>query len=433
MKLFGKWEIRKVDNVNNCNCYQSTLADALNFGSFYNNNSAMAISAVFRAVEIISDSVAMLPIKINRGEAKHKEEDKNHPLYYVFDDRNYNNTLTKYNFMKLLIQSVLLKGNGFAYINRDNDGNVVSLRFLESSDVAIHYDKKQNTLYYTAPIITSKNIQRTDMIHLVKNSYDGINGVPVLTYAARALKIANNTENSASSFFTNGCNLAGILKVNGQLSDKQKHDIRTAWAQAYQQGGNGLAVLPGNMEYQPVQLSASDSQLLESRIFNVQDIARFFGISPVLLGDLTHTSYSTMEATQTQFLLHTLEPYIVMVELEFSRKLLKPSESNYYINLDENYILKSDKTAQASYYSSLLDKGVLCINEVRKDLGLSEVDGGDKHIIPFTDLNMNTINNSDVKTSDDVSEDKPAKATDAKRSRKRAKEVESNKEEVENE
>lgn len=233
------------------------------------------------------------------------------------------------------------------------------------------------------------------MIHLVKNSYDGVNGLSVISYAARTVKISNNTENSANSFFNNGCNLAGILTVQGQLSQQQRTDIRNSWNQAYTNGGSGLAILQGNMDYKPVQVNAADSQLLESRLFNVQDIARFFGISPVLLGDLSHSSYNTIEAVQQQFLLHTLQPYIVMIEEEFTRKLFKPSESNLSINLDETAILKTDKTAEANYYGSLLDKGILCVNEVRSMMGLSPIDGGDVHIRPFTKIEDNLINKTD--------------------------------------
>ena len=164
-----------------------------------------------------------------------------------------------------------------------------------------------------------------------------------------------------------------------------------------------MAVLQGNMDYKPIQLSAADSQMIESRQYNVQDIARFFGISPVLLGDLSHSSYSTLEAVQNQFLLQTLQPYITMIEDEFNRKLLLPSESNLTINLDETYLMKSDKTATATYYSTLIDKGILCINEVRRELGYSEIEGGDKHIIPYTTINDNQINNT--QTTDGTNEE----------------------------
>lgn len=363
------------------------FGDSLMFGVLQNQNTAMNISAVYRAVEIISDSVAMLPIKVRQTDNGKKEEIEQHPLNYIFKD----NLISKYNLIKLLIQSVLLKGNGFAYIRRAKDGTATELQYLESGDVQIHYSKQKKELFYTCNIISAKKIEPCNMIHLVKNSYDGVNGLSVISYAARSIKLANSTENSASSFFTNGCNLSGVLTVQGQLSDKQRNDIRSSWNQAYSNGGNGLAILQGNMEYKPIQLNAADSQLLESRLFNVQDIARFFGISPVLLGDLSHTSYNSIEATQNQFLLHTLNPYIIMCEEEFTRKLLKPSESNLSIDFDETALLKTDKTALASYYGSLLDKGVLSINEVRKELGYNNIEGGDKHIIAYSKIEDNTI------------------------------------------
>ena len=279
MKIFG-YNITK-EKRNAAPVQPVTFGEALTFGGIYNGYAAMNVSAVYRAVELISDSIASLPIYIT---SRSDKELTGHNLNYIFK----NMVMTRYNFMKLLVQSVLLKGNGFAYIERADDGTVTDLHFIESGDVVVNWDKYTRTLYYQVNVLKGRTVkvEPCNIIHLVKNSYDGINGVSVLSFASRAVKLANNTENSANSFFTNGCNLAGVLTVQGQLSDKQRSDIRSAWTQAYSNGGNGLAVLQGNMEYKPIQLSAADSQLLESRKYNVSDIARFFGISPVLLGDL---------------------------------------------------------------------------------------------------------------------------------------------------
>ena len=396
MKLFG-WNIEKrnkeVEERDTTTVNSPYIfGDALNFSGLRNQYSAMNISAVYRAVEIISDSIAMLPIKIRQLDADHYNELDSHSLNLVMKNAGY---LSKYTFIKLLIQSIMLRGNGFAYIERAGDGTVTGLRYLPSGDVQIHYNKEKKELYYTCNYVSKKRIEPINMIHLLKNTYDGVNGVSTLTYATRSINLSNNTENSANNFFTSGCNLAGILTVQGQLNDKQRDQIRSSWNQAYSNGGAGLAVLQGNMDYKPIQLSAAESQMLESREFNITDIARFFGISPVLLGALSHSSYSTIEATQNQFLLHTLNPYIVLVEEEFTRKLFKPSESNLVIDLDETALLKTDKSALAGYYGALLDKGVLCVNEVRKELGYSPIEGGEKHMIAYTKIEDNLINNEE--------------------------------------
>lgn len=389
---------KKTEKRSNELQYVSNFSDALTFSPFYHSSTAMNLSAVYRATELISDSIAVLPIKIQRIGEQEKNEVENHPLKLIFSDKNNSNLLSKYTMMKLLVQSVILRGNGFALIKRAEDGTVTELQFLEPNEVQINYNKIKNELYYTVPKLTkTKHIEPINMIHLLKNTYDGVNGLSVLSYAARALKIANATEESANSFFGNGCNLSGVLTVQGQLQQKQKNEIRSSWAQAYANGGQGLAVLQGNMQYQPIQISSKDSQMLESRLFNVQDIARFFGISPVLLGDLSHASLNSIEALQQEFLVHTLQPYVTMIENEFNRKLLKPSERKLNIILETNEILRTDKQAQANYYSTMLSNGIMSINEVRKELGYNPIEDGDQHVIPFTDISQNTIGNNNNK------------------------------------
>lgn len=390
-KFFGLEEKRSTDGLQ----YVSNFSDALSFAPFIHNSNAMNISAVYRATEIISDSIAMLPIKIQKTDSMNgKNELDSHPLKLVFGDKANGNNLSKFTLMKLLIQSVILRGNGFAYIERSEDGTVTGLRYLEPQDVIINYDKYKNKLYYSTTLFSSQkkiHIEPINMIHLVKNTYDGVTGISVLSFAARTLKTSNATEESAKSFFDNGMNLSGVLTVQGQLNQKQKDDIRSSWSQAYSNGGQGLAVLQGNMSYQPIQINAKDAQMIESRQFNVQDIARFFGISPVLLGDLSNSSYNTIEAVQNEFLLHTLQPYITMVENEFNRKLLKPSEKKLNIILETNEILRIDKQAQSNYYATMLSNGIMSINEIRRELGFNPIEDGDKHVIPFTDLNQNQI------------------------------------------
>lgn len=394
MKFFGnglgftgsqKAEKRELSYIS-CNA-----SGALPFFSNSNQYSAMNISAVYRAVELISNSIATLPIKILISDESGKNEAEKHPLNYVFSDRNTDNLISKFTLLKLLVQSVLLRGNGFALIERSGD-RVRSLRYLEPNDVQIVYDKIKNSLYYDVPII-KKHVEPKDMLHFVMFSYDGIKGLSVLQNAARSLSIAHSSENAAKGFFDNGMMINGILKVQGPVSQQQREDLRAAWNETYTANGSGIAILQGNMDYQTIQLSAKESQMLESRQFSVTDIARFFGISPILLGDLSKTSYSTLEAVQNDFLVHTLQPYITMMENEFNRKLLKQTESNLSITLETNEILRIDKAAQSNYYSTLINSGVLSINEVRKEIGYNGIgEDGEKHIIPYTDIATNTIN-----------------------------------------
>lgn len=365
---------------------------ALPFFPMSSQRSAMCLSAVYRATELISNSIASLPIKVFREATEGKNEVTEHPIAYLFNDRNADSIISKFTLIKLLVQSVLLKGNGFALIERAADRTPISLRYLEAGDVLINYDKVKNTLTYDVPML-KKKIAPRDMLHFMMFSYDGVNGLSVLKHADRSLGIAQAAENSARNYYDNGGQLNGVLTVQGALSQQQRQDIRAAWTETYTAGGSGVAILQGNMSYQPIQLSAKDSQMLESREYNVTDIARFFGISPVLLGDLSKSSYSTLEAVQTDFLVHCLQPYVTMMENELTRKLLQPHETNLTVCLEENELLRTDKAAQSNYYSTLIQCGVMSINEVRKELGYNGIgEDGDKHIIPYSDIQTNTIN-----------------------------------------
>ena len=384
-------EKRDSSGENNGLQYVGGYSDALTFGQLMNRYSAMNISAVFAATNLISNTLAMLPIKVQKKATNGKNEVDTHPLNLVFGDKNTDNNLSKFTLIKMLVQSVILKGNGFAYIDRANDGTVKGLRFLESSDVIIYYNKQRNLLYYDAPVISKKHIEPINMLHFILHSYDGINGLSVLSYANRTLAVTNASENSAKAFFENGMNVNGLLKVNTPLNAKQKEEIRSSWQQAYSGNGGGLAIINGNMEYTQLQLSPEDSQLLSSRKFNVEDIARFFNINPILIGGEGKATYSSLEMLQQAFLVHTIQPYVTMIENELNRKLLKPSENKLSIVMETNELLRINKQSQAAYYQTMVNSGILSINEVRKDLGFNPIEGGDEHHIAFSSTDKNLI------------------------------------------
>lgn len=378
-KEVEKREVQQVQYV--------SYGDALTFGQIFNNYTALNCSAFFAATSLISNTIAMLPIKVLVSGVDGKNEADKHPILKALDNMP---NISKFSLLKLIVQSVILRGNAFCYVERKGN-TVTGLRYLESGDVTINYDKEKNTLWYQCSFISKKYIQPKDMLHFVLNSYDGINGVSLLSYAKRTLAITNASENSAKNFFDNGMNVNGILKVMTPISQKQKEEIRQSWNQAYS-GQGGLAVINGNMEYQQLTLSPEDAQLLSSRQFNVADIARFFNLNPLLLGGESGATYSSLEMLQNAFLIHTLQPYISMIECEMNRKLLGQDEQNLEVILETNDLLRIDKQAQANYYAAMLSNGILSINEIRKEIGYGEVENGDKHIIPFTDISQNTIN-----------------------------------------
>jgi HK97 family phage portal protein len=369
----------------------SNFSSGLLFGGLggFSSNGAMRLSAVYRAVDLISDSIAMLPLETQITDGNgYKSKFTNHPTYSLLN-KQPNRLQSRFTFIKLIIQNILLQGNGFAYIVRDAEGNAIRLQYLRPENVVINYNEVTGSLSYGIAGF-KKFVEPCNMLHFKKYTVDGVTGISVLQNAFNTLQISNATEQAANNFFSNGCNLSGVLTVQGQLNDTQKEQIRSSWAQAYSGTGSGLAVLQGNMQYSPIQINSKDAQLLESRQFNLTDIARFFGISPVLLGDLSHSSYSTIEATMLSFLSQTLQPFLELLELEISNKLFRPSENNLSVNFDDSKLIKTDKAAIGNYYQTLFNIGAMTINEVRKDIGLNKIVGGDNS---FVQLNLSTVKN----------------------------------------
>ena len=294
--------------------------------------------------------------------------------------------------MKTLITSVLLDGNGYAYIERDDKGDAVALKLIPSELVTVS-NLNDNIMYNVVGF--KQLVEPVNMIHILNFSYDGITGISTLQHARNTLGLATDSEAHAEGFFKGGANLAGIIKVQSSLTPKQKQDIRESWQSTFSPitgTPNGIAVLEGNMDFQPITVNPSDAQLLETRQFNVIDICRFFGVSPVKAFDLSKSSYSTVEATQLAFLTDTLAPLLEKIELEFERKLYKPSERNSIdVRFDTSVLLRADKASLANYYNTLFQIGVITPNEIRKALDLEAIENGDH---TFVQVNVQTLNNA---------------------------------------
>lgn len=384
MKLLGlditRSQKRSIDSDGNAYVYSPI--PTLNYGLFDGNTrSATSLAVAYRCIRLISESVGMLPIEIKRGNVV----DEKHPLNGVFNDKDA--LLTKYELVKMLIQSVLTHGNGYAYIQRKG-ANVAALRYLEPTDVTISYDKKTGKLYYKCPIVSNKAIEPCNMIHVKGYSTDGINGIAVTQSATHLLKASKLAEQNAEKMFAKGGRLDGILRMTTPANSDQKTAAKEAFVSSI---ADGVAVLPYSMEYQSVQQSAAAQQLEQQRRFNALCICEYFGVPPVLVGASDANSYGSVESLLAVFVQNTLQPYICALEAELNRKLLLDKEADYKIDLDENYLLRTNKTDAATYYSTMTSRGIMTVNEARRELGLQPVKGGDEIVIPYTAIADNKL------------------------------------------
>lgn len=390
--------------------YEDVYGISGGFSIFKQHNSfALSLSAVYSAVELISNSIALLPIQVKFKDDKGDPQINNdHELNLAFN----NNDMSKYMIIKMMVADMLLFGNGYALIERSG-GHVTGIRYLEANDVQVQWDKYKKKLYYTCNTVAGKIIQPENILHIYKNSRDGHTGIGVLKYAARTIDLANYTENSSLDYFAKGLNVTGIVHAKQPMNKIQAQQALNSIEGNVNADKAYYKFLPFDIDFQPLTQNAKDAQMIETRLFNVSEIARFFNISPVLLQDLSKSSYSTVEAANLQFLTQTLLPYISIIEAEFNRKLV--GEENIFIDLDEREFLRTDSQSTANYYVTLVNAGILSRNEVREQLGYNKVEGGDELAIPYTNTEQNTFGDKSEEEKDtdekpeDKEEEKPAK------------------------
>ena len=348
----------------------------------------MMLSAVYRCVTCISDAVAQLPLEIYNVDANgYKEKAVGHPLYRLLNSKP-NARMTRYVFISAMVQGMLLNGSGYAYILRDDKGTPEQLVFIPSEKVTVLVPQFLDLPPKYRVEGIRGDVPADDMIHLVNQTFDGVTGVSTLNFAFNTLELAHDAEYHARTYFANGCSISGVLKSNQALDDEDVEKIKEGWNRAHSgENTNSVAVLGYDLDFRAVASSATDAQLLETREFNVVDIARFFGVSPVKVGDLSKSSYSTVEATQLAFLTDTISPLLEKIELELETKLF-PDDPHIDVRFDVSQLLRADKSSLAQYYNTLFQIGAITPNEIRRATDLPKVEGGDNN---FVQVNLQTL------------------------------------------
>ena len=363
---------------------------ALNYNgwSTYKTSQSLALSAVYRCVEVITNGVASLPVKLYRTDEKGFKYEMHNNLSFILSKKP-TGKMNAFTFYKLIVKDILLQGNAYALILRNGKGEVIGLQYIQAGLVS-PIDRGDRIEYQVTGI--KGFVRQEDILHFMNYTDNGVYGISVLTHARRTLGIADYGENASENFYKSGGCTTGFLKFDGPSSGKQREEILSAWNQAT--GGvrnqpNGIPVLPANVNYTQLSVNPADAQLLESREFSIVEICRFFGVSPTKCFDLTHASYNNSEMAELAFLNDTLRPLLTKIEMEMETKLFKPEEG-YDIKFDVSELLRTDKKSQAEYFTKLFNLGVLSPNDIRKELDMDEIEGGDIHC---AQINLTSIKN----------------------------------------
>lgn len=342
--------------------------------------SSMKTSAVYGCVMLIAKTIGSLPLKVYRRKANGDSVEVPDTLpYYLLHDEP-NPAMTSCAWREFLTANVLLGGNAYAAIGRNHANQVIDLFPIPSHAVTPERVDGRNRYHVRLGDGTTEIIEQSNMIHVPGLGFDGVKGLSVITAAARqAIGLALATEQHGSKLFSNGARLGVVLKHPKTLSKDAQTRLKTQFDQ--QQGGLSNAfksmVLEEGLDVTNISMTSEDAQFLDTRRFQVEDIARFFGVPPHMIGHTDkQTSWGTgVEQNTLGFLIFTLLPWLTRFEQEFNRKLFP--RSPFYAQFKVQGLMRGDSSARSAYYASGHQNSWLTTNEIRKAEDLPPVPGGD--------------------------------------------------------
>lgn len=365
-----------------------------NAGKPVNEHTAMQMTAVYSCVRILSETLAGLPLHVYRyNDSGGKEKYLKHPLYKLLHDEP-NPEMTSFAFRETLMSHLLLWGNAYAQIIRNARGEVIALYPLMPNKMTVDRDSKGRLFYLysrtsdDAPTLGEDSqvyLAPSEVLHIPGLGFDGLIGYSPIAMAKNAVGLAIATEEYGAKFFANGAAPGGVLEHPGTIKDPQK--VKESWNAAYQgsQNAHRVAVLEEGMKYQPIGISPEQAQFLETRKFQINEIARIFRVPPHMLADLEKSSFSNIEQQSLEFVKYTLDPWVVRWEQSMCRALLMESEKPIvFIKFNVDGLLRGDYVSRMSGYATARQNGWMSANDIRELENLDRIPaefGGDLYLI----------------------------------------------------
>ena len=385
-------------------------------GKSVNERSAMQMTAVYACVRILSESIAGLPLHMYRYEEDgSKTKAVEHPLYHLLHDEP-NPEMTSFIFRETLMSHLLLWGNAYAQIIRNGKGDIIALYPLMPNRMKVERDTK-GQLYYEyqtmkedAPTMKGAvyQLDPSEVLHVPGLGFDGLVGYSPIAMAKNAIGLAIAAEEYGSKFYANGAAPSGVLEHPNVLKDPAK--VRDSWNAAFGGSSNAhrVAVLEEGMKYTPISISPNEAQFLETRKFQIDEIARIFRVPPHMVGDLEKSSFSNIEQQSLEFVKYTLNPWVCRWEQALQRALLSDDEKGkYFFRFNVEGLLRGDYQSRMQGYATARQNGWMSANDIRELENIDRIPaelGGDLYLVNGNMLPLSQVEQNNAYASGDKSE-----------------------------
>lgn len=362
-------------------------------GKNVNEFTAMQTTAVYACVRILAESIAGLPLHVYEYKGQGKERVPEHPLYFLLHD-SPNPEMTSFIFRETAMIHLLLWGNSYSQIIRDGMRRVVGLYPLLPNRMSVERDEHGEIVYLYTPMSDENPhaeggkqivLRREDVLHIPGLGFDGLVGYSPIAMARNAVGMTLACEEYGSSFFANGARPGGVLKHPGVLKDPSK--LRESWQAVY--GGTAntgkVVVLEEGVDYQQISIPPEEAQFLETRKFQIDEIARLYRVPPHMIGDLEKSSFNNIEQQSLEYVKYTLNPWVVRWEQSLQKALLNPAEQKrYFIKFNVDGLLRGDYQSRMAGYAVGRQNGWLSANDIREMENMNPIpdeEGGNLYLI----------------------------------------------------
>lgn len=333
-------------------------------------NTAMTSTAVFACVRILAETIASLPLLVYRRlEEGGKERDPDHPLYALLHDLP-NPMMTSLELRENMVGHVCLWGNAYCEIEQNGAGRPIALWPMRP-DTAQVLEQNGKRWYLFTVAGEQRRLPQEDVWHVRGFGTQGHTGMSVVAQAREAIGLTLATERYGATFFGNDSRPGGVLKHPGKLTPNAAQNLKQSWEQAHQglEQRHRVAVLEEGMEWQQIGIPPEDAQFLETRRFQVAEIARWFRVPPHLVGDVERsTSWGTgIEQQSIGFVVYTLRPWLVRFEQAIKRDLLTATQrERWFAEFLVDGLLRGDALTRARALAVQRQNGIINADEWRE-------------------------------------------------------------------
>jgi len=381
-------------------------------GAPVNESTALGVSAVTACVSLLADMIAKLPVELLRRTPSGPKVVKNHPAIKAI--QRPSDLHTSFELRQLMMMGKGLGGNGYARVFRDSSFNPTGMEWLKPCEVKPDIIRRANGNSMIVYKVGSETLTRADVVHIKWLSQDGRQGISPVTMLRESIGTALAQTTAAGSLMKNGTTFPGYLIAAQTLSPEKLKDAREEWDRSTAGAFNAgrPPILNGAFDFKQTNgMSMTDAQFIESRRFELQEIARHFRIPPFLIGDSTaSTTWGTGIQEQTLgFLNFCLDPHLIAFEQSLEAVLLTSEEidKGYYIRFDRDELASVSRQDTASYFQTMRNIGVYSVNDIRAKLDeplISAESGGDDYSLPFNQSGSTKAPEPEPQTEPDITE-----------------------------